>query len=425
MVVPPSVPILLHSWGVPKYGDWVVLSAVPGYLSLSDLGFGNAASSDMTIRVAANDREGALRTFQSSWALLTFVSLLVITIVGGTAWTIPWSQWFRLSGVSDMEASQAIIALGGYILMCQQSTFFESSFRCEGHFAVGTFLGSGVRICEAICAVAVAVAGGSILGVALAYFAMRSLGTIVFAIVLAQKSPWIRVGIRSATWTAIKHLALPALGFVVFPLSQALSMQGATIIVGALIGPLAVTSFSTIRTLTRLNFQAVNAIARVVWPELSAAFGSNDIVLARQLHRRASQAGLALSLLSGWALWITGPWVYRSWLHGGVAFDASCFHILLAVSVVSSFWYTSFVVPMSTNGHQHLTTIYFIVTCIALIAGWFATRRLGITGMSLTLLFAEAAMVWVVLRTTLRQLGDSSYRYASAMVTTFPATSLR
>ena len=48
-----SVPILLHAWGATKYGDWLLLSAIPSYLTLSDLGLGAASGSDMSMRVAA------------------------------------------------------------------------------------------------------------------------------------------------------------------------------------------------------------------------------------------------------------------------------------------------------------------------------------------------------------------------------------
>src|ERR1700731_1725951 len=71
-----SVPVFLHVWGAAKYGDWLLLSAIPSYLTLSDLGFGNASGSDMPMLVAANDHEGALRTFQSSWVLVTCVSFM-------------------------------------------------------------------------------------------------------------------------------------------------------------------------------------------------------------------------------------------------------------------------------------------------------------------------------------------------------------
>src|ERR1700738_1380847 len=86
------VPFLLHSWGAAKYGDWLILSAIPGYLSLSDLGFGDASGSDMTVRVAAGDREGALKTFQSSWALLLYLSLAVFLVVASLVWWFPWQS---------------------------------------------------------------------------------------------------------------------------------------------------------------------------------------------------------------------------------------------------------------------------------------------------------------------------------------------
>src|SRR5579863_2004584 len=73
-----SIPLLLHAWGAAKYGDWLMLSAVPSYLTFANLGFGDASGSDMTARVARGDRKGALETFQSSWALLLLVSMAVL-----------------------------------------------------------------------------------------------------------------------------------------------------------------------------------------------------------------------------------------------------------------------------------------------------------------------------------------------------------
>src|SRR6266853_4248178 len=85
-----SVPLLLHVWGAAKYGDWLLLSAIPSYLTLSDLGFGNASGSDMAMRVAANDRRGALETFQSSWVLVTLSSLVALLLALMSVWWITW-----------------------------------------------------------------------------------------------------------------------------------------------------------------------------------------------------------------------------------------------------------------------------------------------------------------------------------------------
>src|SRR3984893_6799806 len=116
-----AVPLLLHSWGVAKYGDWLILSAIPSYLGLSDLGFGDASGSDMTMRVAAGDRKGAIETFQSSWVLLSVVSVIVGLVAAIAVWHVPWHHWVKLTSLSDVQASAVVLVLGAYLLMSQQS----------------------------------------------------------------------------------------------------------------------------------------------------------------------------------------------------------------------------------------------------------------------------------------------------------------
>src|SRR5260370_29677298 len=71
-----SVPVFLHFWGVKLYGEWLILSAIPTYLMLSDMGFGSVAGNDMTMWLPSRDRDGGLETFQSPWVLINGSSLL-------------------------------------------------------------------------------------------------------------------------------------------------------------------------------------------------------------------------------------------------------------------------------------------------------------------------------------------------------------
>jgi hypothetical protein len=59
-----SVPLYLHYWGKQLYGEWLILSAIPAYLALSDIGFASVTANDMTMRVANGDRHGTLEVFQ-------------------------------------------------------------------------------------------------------------------------------------------------------------------------------------------------------------------------------------------------------------------------------------------------------------------------------------------------------------------------
>ena len=410
-----SVPVLLHVWGTAKYGDWLVLSAIPTYLTLTDLGLGDASASDMTMRAGANDREGALRTFQSAWVLVTSVSLSVLVLASVVVWWIPWQRWLKLSGISSTQAAAVIFVLGAYVIVSQQTGVAESAYRADGYFATGTSRMAILRLVEAAFGIGVAALGGGLLTVACTYLLVRLLGTITYALLLLRLSPWIRYGIRHARWETVRQMVAPGAGFMMLPLGYAFSLQGFTIVIGARLGPIAVVSFSTLRTLSRVSLQLAGVIKHSVWPELSRAFGAGDIALARRLHRRACQAALGLSIIGGLFLWVFGPTIYRFWVGNGIAFDAVCFHALLLVVVTNSLWDMSSVIPISTNGHFRIALIYSGVTLLSVAFAWVLTPSFGVVGAATALLTANMLMIAIVLHTTLGQVQDSLRNFVTGL----------
>jgi O-antigen/teichoic acid export membrane protein len=145
------------------------------------------------------------------------------------------------------------------------------------------------------------------------------------------------------------------------------------------------------------------------------AFGTGNLSLARILHRRAYQAGVALSFPTGVFLWLAGPWIYRTWIRHAVGFDANCFHILLLVTFANSLWFTSSVVPMSTNSHNRLAIAFAAVSLGSLAAGRVLIPLMGVAGAACALLLIDALMVSLVLRTSLRLLHETFADFISAL----------
>src|SRR6266404_473079 len=412
-----TVPVLLHVWGATKYGEWLLLSAIPSYLTLSDLGFGDASGSDMSVRVAQNDREGALETFQSSWILVTCVSFVALLLASLVIWWMPWQGWLRLPSLSSREAAKIILVLGAYVGVSQQYGVVESGYRSDGHFATGTFWILIQRLTETIAATAVAILGGSLLAVASTYFVARCLGTIAYAILLCHLSPWIQFGIRHASMKTIKCLVAPAAGFIAFPLGYALSLQGLTIVIGATLGPVAVVSFSTLRTLSRLILQLTTVVKNALWPELSRAFGEGNVSLARKLNRIAWQAALGISVLGGMCLWVVGAYLYRFWLRHDINFDATCFHVLLIVVVVNSLWDIGVVIPMSVNGHFRVALLYSAAALVSLGLARMLLPGLGIVGAAIALMVMDGVMTIYALQTALQHTKDTLKNFVTSLLT--------
>ncbi len=410
-----TVPLLLHSWGAAKYGDWLMLSAIPSYLTLANLGFGDASGSDMTGRVARGDREGALETFQSSWALLLLISAAVLSTASMLVWWIPWQHWMRLSSLTNRQAAGVVLAFSAYIIVGQQCGIIESGYRCDGHYATGTFGGTMLRLGETVVATVAGIVTGSLLLTAVVWLVARSIGAFGYALLLRRTSPWLSFGLRYARRARIRQLAAPALGFMALPLGNAVSIQGFTLLIGFMSGPIAVTAFSTLRTLSRLNSQLTTVLGWAVWPELSVAFGAGDLSLARILHRRVYQVGVGLSLLTGIFLWFAGPVIYGFWIRNAVTFDSTCFHVLLVITLANSLWFTSSVVPMSTNAHHRLTLTLLALAMGSLAVGWVLIPSMGIVGAAWALLPVDVLMIFIVLPASLRQLHESYAEFISGI----------
>jgi O-antigen/teichoic acid export membrane protein len=410
-----SVPLLLHAWGPSKYGDWLLLFAVPSYLSFSGLGFGDSSASEMTMLVAAGDRRGALGNFQSSWLLLSAMSLAVLFVAAAIVWWVPWQAMLHLAGVTNSQGAQIILALSLWILAGQQSNVLESGYRCSGNFVLGNLGSTFQRVSEAIVGTIVGVVTGSLLAVALSYVACRIAGMMCYGMVLRHVSPWLKLGFHHASISTVKKMVKPSLGFMAMPIGFALSIQGFTLVIGMVLGPIAVTVFATARTLTRAGSQLIYAIGNGIWPEFSSAFGSGDLSLARKLHRHAYQASLILSVSCALFLWMFGPAFYRVWVRKAVPLDLACFHILLLVTIANSLWYASAIVQMSANKHSRLAFVFLVATGLSCILGYFLTREFGLAGAASAVLLTDLAMCRFALRTSLKQMHDTPGAFLRAV----------
>ena len=411
-----SVPLLLHAWGPSKYGDWLLLSAIPSYLSFSGLGFGDSSGSDMTMRVAGGDREGALATFQSSWVLLSGMSLAMLGVAAALVWFVPWKQTLHLTGVANQQAAWIVLVMAAWILAMQQWSILESGYRCDGSFALGNFCTTMQRLLEAAGATMIGVFTGSLLLMSLSYLGLRLGGLLCYRLLLKRLKPWLRLGFGRAKTGIIRKMLRPSLGFIAMPIGTAISIQGLTLVVGIVLGPIAATAFATARTLTRLGVQLINSLGGGIWPEFSTAFGAGNLSLARRLHRGAYQASLILAIVSAASLWLFGPAFYHLWVAKSVTLELPFFHVLLLVSISTSLWFPSAIVQMSANKHSRLALTYLVATMVSCLLGYVLTQRLGLLGAATSVLLIDLVMCTFVLPASLKQMQDTPREFLSAVL---------
>jgi O-antigen/teichoic acid export membrane protein len=417
-----SVPVFLSHWGVHMYGEWILLNAIPSYLGLSDVGFGSVAGNEMTMLAAAQNFEEALVVFQSVWVLTTVITSVIALVLTAAVWWLPLDAWLHMHSISPGDTRLIILLLGLAVLLGMQETLFQAAFRCVGKYPLGTMAKSLVVLAAFLSTMIGVGFHLTPVPVTVLYVAVNAVGVLALWILLRREVPWIRFGFRHAQWAAIRRLTVPALSFMSFPLVNALNLQGILVVIGYVMGPVAVVTFNTARTISRSAAQGMNLINNSIWPEMSAAFGIGAMDVARMLHRRACQISLLLCLGITLGVAFLGDWIWRVWTVGRVPTDPVLLDIMLLQMVVSAFWFTSSVVPMATNQHQRMARAMLIATCAALLLAWLLMHSpsLGLRGAAIALVAGDAFTAFYVLRESLGLLGDTLHGFARSMVDLSP-----
>lgn len=390
-----GVPILLHAWGVQLYGEWLLLFAIPAYLAMTDLGFTQSACNDMTARVARGDRVGALSVFQSIGVLVYAIAALSLILTAAAMPWLPLAEWLNFQAMDARTAQWVLWLLVAQVLVTLPDGVTHAGFRAGGEYALHFGLHSVVRLLQFSGVWIAALAGGGPLAAAGIFLGVRALATAAFALLVVRRHRWLRYGTAHARRTELRRLLNPAMANMAIPLAQALNIQGMVVVVGAVLGPLAVVVFSTLRTLTRLAAQMVMIVAQAAEPELAAAHGAGNRELLSRLLTHALRGGLWLALLVAAGLALFGESILGLWTHGQVAMDSVLFGWLLASAVASILWFGGLIVLKAANRHLRAAAVYVIASAAAVgltvaLLRW--TGQLALAGLALVVMDTAMAL---------------------------------
>src|SRR5271156_2790788 len=189
-----QIPVFLHFWSVPLYGEWMIVNSIPAYLSFSNVGFGNVAGNEMTMMVARNDREGALRVFQSCWWLIALICAATILLRSGALYYLPAARLLKLTHISQYDTKWIIFYLGLSVLFGQLEQLLQSAYRSIGRYPYGTFLKTLFSLVAFASTIVAVVLGCGPRATALVFATTNVASTVLLSILVRRDIPWIEFG---------------------------------------------------------------------------------------------------------------------------------------------------------------------------------------------------------------------------------------
>lgn len=393
-----GVPLFLAFWGDESYGEWLLLTAILGYLRLSSVGFGQATRNRMAMDVSAGDRDRALGYFQSTSLLFLSIGMVVLIGVGLAAVAAPTIHRFlNFENLSIDGLQLALLVLGSIIVINLQVEVLDAGFRSEGHYGLSTFL---IMLSDlvifALVIVVLVTGGGQVEGIT-CYLAGTAFRFVLLWLVLRRLAPWIVFGFHKASLKTIRNFTLPSLAFMAFPLGQAMGLQGTLIVIGAVLGPSSVVVFNTVRMLSRYTVHLTVTFARIGSPEIAYAYGKGDMALVRKVHWQVCRLGFWAAFLACGILAIATPWILALWTQGQVAPWPGVYLTLLAAVLLWAGHTLVANVLQATNNHQRFALVFLLVGIAGLMLAVPLTSIFNLPGAALTSLIVEFALLAYVL----------------------------
>lgn len=419
-----EVPLFLSFWGAQRYGEWLMLAAIPAYLSMGDGGFATTSCREITMRVGTGDRRGASAVYQSTWALLLVLSLVLGSAAIVFSKFVPLNQWLKFTAMTSQETALVFLILVAHILLGFQGGLLNAGFWASGRYPQSMFFGALLQLLDFGGMSLAILMGGGPVQAATGYLLGRVLGTALMWGFQRNVCPWLSFGFKYARITELRRLLAPSFASLAFPLGTALNTQGLRLVIGLVLGPSAVAIFVPLRTLSNFAVQPRQVVNRLTEPEMAMAFGTGNKSLYQKLFLESVRISFWSCFVVAALLIPASRWIFPIWTTGQVSIHWPTFLLLLLAAVINSIWYAALMVSYSTNRHG-LIAIYFLmiygVTCI--IFAFFGAHLIGHSGAAAALLFIESIMVFLVVRQA-GKLADLPVRRLLANLSTPPIKEL-
>lgn len=389
------VPVLLSFLGAEQYGKWLLLSAVPSWLALSNCSIGSVAGNAMTLHAAEGNYHESRRVFSTTLVALALFAGVGLIIACVLVWLV-WTEIVVLPGQTPAAAHATAVAIAllcGSVFVSFFAEPFAARLRAAGRADLGIAAGGMMPWIEAACCLAALAMKADFVSLAVATFVSRCLFVALNWVISRSAHRQLYFSWPDVRASLVFPLLSKGLAYQALPLGHALSNQAMLWVVGAAIGPLAVAVFGTARTMVRLGTQVMELINSAVWPELSLLLGARNHRHAAALHRGAAAFTIGAGLATAIGVTVAGPAVFQIWtLH-----ELSVSHGLMAIFGISmmlqSLWHASLIVQLAANQHEGVAVRYVLAALLAVLLCYPLGSLCGIYGAACSTLIIDAILI--------------------------------
>jgi O-antigen/teichoic acid export membrane protein len=389
------VPLMIRTWGLHQYGEWLILTAIPTYMMLSpDFGLAGAVVNQMAMATAEGKRRDAICLYRTSWLFLTIMGVCFALVGAGIGIWVNWKPF----GVTQLSTHAAgIISFSCVqVFLGQQIFLLGGIYRSARRNPRIGLLGSFGYTFTLVVGIVTLVLKGNPLIYVIVTTSCKAAFLCVMLFDARRIMPDFTLSLRGVSVRAVRPYIVPGLGHATMPLVNALQNEGMVLVLGAILGPVSVAVFQTTRTAVNGAKSLIGLMASAVVMEIPALVGEGRMNSVRRLLVLNTQTALASAF--GWLILmgLFGEPIFHLWLRGRVVYSTSLILLMLA-SLIPFAIANSFSILLLATNKIHRAVVWLLPAALGSLAVTaISARLLGLNGAALGLLVFETLSLLVV-----------------------------
>lgn len=359
------IPIFISTWGKNNYGEWLILTTIPAYLTVSDLGVNVTTTTEICSLVAQNRHEQARSLYQSAFSFFTFLSIIFILLYLLITFFLKLNE---ILGVNNSTEFQVELTLFLLIICTFISHFLGISlgiYRSEGRYDKYQSIMSSIFLLEGVSTLFCLLLGGGIIEIATSYFFIRFCITFFVIMDLKKKYQWFNIGFNSIV--NILPIIPTSIYYTAYTTGYSFIIQGTSFLVGKNLGPSSLVTYNTVRTLVSSIRSFSSIFYGVFLPEYTILISQQKYYKAKKVFYYVFIFTISFSFFLLIIYLLLGNWFLKLWTHGKITPENPFYTLMLCMIFVNTLSNCASNILNATNYLKIVGFLSFLLSIISLL----------------------------------------------------------
>lgn len=360
------VPFYIYYWGNDLYSDWIVLSALTAFFGMTDVGLNTVIHNRFAIQKAKGETEECNSLLVNNYIIVGAIFAVCIILSTAYIFIFDLKSQMNIHQLSRSSTNWVFILLICQVFLRMFGGIENSIFRAVHKAHVAIYIDQIANLAIVILTFISLYLGVS-MPVMCFLLCCPNIITLFVKHCLSKKIYVYRFSLKYVDFGLVKRLLLPSVSFLSIPLSNAIVLQGFTLVVNKFFGADSTVIYNTTRTMCNFIKQVLNQINYSASPEYSIAYGKGDSQRMASIYKKVFTLSMVAMMIIIMCILVFGPVIFDVWTHHQIAFEYPLMIAFLIVTLAETIWMPGREVVISTNNHMRMCYI-FLGTSVVSIA---------------------------------------------------------